>query len=57
MSDCLYRPYFYILDIIRFGIQSLKQVVVIPMGSDYTPLVAALFWFNFMISLFDENSL
>ena len=51
----------YLLDniFIRFGSKSYRQIVGIPMGTYYAPLVADLLLFcyerNFMLSLSDNN--
>ena len=45
--------------LIRFGNKLYRQVVGIPMGTSYAPLVADLFFFcyerDFMISLSDDK--
>ena len=57
MCDALY----YLLDniFIRFGSKLYRQIVGIPMGSNFAPLVADLFLFcyerDFMLSLSDNN--
>ena len=57
MCDALH----YLLDnvFIRFGLKLYRQIVVIPMGTNYAPLVADLFLFcyerDFMLSLSDNN--
>ena len=57
MCDALH----YLLDniIIRFGSKLYRQIVGIPMGTNYAPLVADLFLFcyekDFMLSLSDNN--
>ena len=46
---------------IRFGTKLYRQVVGIPMGTDYAPLVADLFLFyyerDFMMSLSDDTQM
>ena len=57
MCDALY----YLLDnlFIRFCSKLYRQIVGIPMGTNYAPLVADLFLFccerDFMLSLSDNN--
>ena len=57
MSDALH----YLLDniFIRFGSKLYRQIVGIPMGTNFAPLVADLFLFcyerDFMLSLSDNN--
>ena len=57
MRDSLH----YLLDniFIRFGSRLYRQIVGIPMGTNYAPLVADLFLFcyerDFMLSLSDNN--
>ena len=54
-------PLHYLLDKIfkRFGSKLYIQIVGIPMGTNYAPLVAELFLFcyerDFMLSLSDNN--
>ena len=51
----------YLLDniFIRFGSKLYRQIIVIPMGTNYAPLIAELFLFSyerdFMLSLSDNN--
>ena len=63
LSSCqkMYDALHYFLDntFIRFGSKLYRQIVGIPMGINYAPLVADLFLFcyerDFMLSLSDNN--
>ena len=60
MSESLGRsPLSFRQHNIRFGSQLLRQIVVIPLGTNCVPLVADLFLFSyereFMLSLSDNN--
>ena len=50
---------FWTIYFIRFGSKVYRQIVDIPMGTNYVPLVADLFLFcnerDFMLSLSDNN--
>ena len=60
MSDNVYALH-YLLDniFIRFGLKSYRQIVGIPIGTNYVPLVADLLLFcyerDLMLSLSDNN--
>ena len=57
----MYEALTFLLDniYIRFGSKLYRQIVGIPMGANYAPLVATLFLFyyerDFMLSLSDDN--